>query len=168
MTINKKIITILTLVMVIGVIGTAYAYHTSFFGVDCDGFVQTSIHRTCNDLNNLNDRITILESSVPFESFLMFTPDSAQEDDTITMSGMIEHNGYDDYSDEMYIVSPNDIVYSYGYSYVRVYENGTIYVPEINPIRDFSSAAGDGYYEVIVDYHGDEYVFGGFNYIRVP
>ena len=164
MTMNKKIMTTLVLVMVVGVIGTAYAYHTSFFGVDCD---QTSIHRVCGDLNNLNDRMTILESLVISESFLVFTPEVAQGDDTITMSGMIEHNGYDDYSDEMYIVSPNDIVYSYG-SALRVYENGTIYIPDINPSRDFHPDAGDGYYEVIVDYHGDPYVFSGFNYTWTP
>lgn len=146
---------------------TAQEIILTWIGTDCATLSNTNTIKTCADLNYLNDRMTILESSVPFESFLTFTPDSAQGDDTITMSGMIEHNGYDDYSDEMYVISPNDIVYSFG-SFVQVYENGTIYTPGINPSMEFSSAAGDGYYEVIVDYHGDEYVFGGFNYIRDP
>lgn len=56
---NKKIISLIAiaLIMVVGTIGTAYAYHTSFFGIDCDGFVQTSIHQSCSDVNNLNDRL---------------------------------------------------------------------------------------------------------------
>ncbi len=155
--------------MIVGVIGTAYAAATSYFGEDCSTYNQDRVSgKACNDLNNLNDRVIVLENLVMPESFLVFTPTVAQGSDTIAMTGMIEHNGYNDYADGMYIVSPNDIVYTYGDSYVGVYENGTIHPPDINPSRDFAPAAGDGYYEVVVDYHGDPYVFGGFNYTRIP
>jgi len=63
MTNNKKIMTILILVMAVGVIGTVHAYHNSFFGVDCDVFSQGTLHQTCNDLNNLNDRLTVVENT---------------------------------------------------------------------------------------------------------
>ncbi len=167
MTINKKIITILTLVMAVGVIGTTYAV-TSFVGDDCSKYEQDRMNgKACNDINDLNDRVTALESLVPLESFLVFTPEVAQGNDTITISGMIEHNGYDDYSDVMYIVSPNNYLSSY-HSALRVYENGTIYIHDINPSMEFHRDAGDGYYEVIVDYRYNPYVFGGFNYTWTP
>lgn len=64
MTLNKKTITILTLVMAVGAISMTYAA-TTFFGEDCTIYdPEMGAGKVCNDLNNLNDRVTAIEDLI--------------------------------------------------------------------------------------------------------
>lgn len=61
MTINKKIMTMLILVMAVGAISMTYAA-TTFFGEDCSIYEPERLtQKACSDLNNLNDRVIALE-----------------------------------------------------------------------------------------------------------
>ena len=54
MAINKKIITMLVLVMAVGTITATYAASTSFIGEDCQVFTEEFNKKACNDINNLH------------------------------------------------------------------------------------------------------------------
>lgn len=73
MTINKKIMTMLILVMAIGAISmTAYA-STSFIGDDCSKYEQDRMNgKICNDIQQLHDLI-LEERKMPYVKSMTFT-----------------------------------------------------------------------------------------------
>ncbi len=60
---NKTIVTLIALVAIVcSISGTVYAAET-LFGDECYQYKSDSLkHKTCNDVNNLNDRVVELES----------------------------------------------------------------------------------------------------------
>ena len=62
--ISKTIMTMLLLVMAVGAISMTYAA-TTFFGDDCSiNEPERVIDKICNDLNNLNDRVVSMNSTI--------------------------------------------------------------------------------------------------------
>lgn len=81
--------------VVVGSGTTVYAA-TTFFGEDCSPYdPERIVGKTCNDLNNLNDRVIALElihnSPLPIELTLELDPESITEGEDFTVFGEVPY-----------------------------------------------------------------------------
>lgn len=86
MTLNKKTITSIAVIMVLGSAGMAYAA-TSFFGEDCSVYApETGVSKTCYDLNFLNERVHDLTNRVvALEALINPEPEPVPEPTELTI-----------------------------------------------------------------------------------